>query len=181
MTVVDFVDLDVAASTFLADPPPSPSPRIRGGDRVRVCTPREFIRAGYRKTAEDYKVEAEDLYRSLRQTHPEVVRLMRSRDLIWALARGLAQGAGLGGPERGVWVRSLSDAVGEVGTAERCWQVRVGSYFPPCGSGEDYEDGGLARARSVTVWAVRGDCGGVRHMLAGDLARVRADGKTKET
>lgn len=173
MSPHSIVDLDVA-STFLVDPPASPKPRIRQGDHVRVCAPRAFVRAGYRKTAANFADEALDLYRGLRRTHPEVVRLMQSRDLIQALARGLAHRAGLGGPERGVWVRPIPEAeVGRVGVVIGApQQVRVGRYYPPSGSGEDYEDGGLAGARTVTVWTVRLDEDGARQMLAGDLARV---------
>lgn len=117
---------------------------------------------------------ADDLYHDLRRTHPEVVRLMRSRDLIQALARGLAHRAGLGGPERGVWVEPIpEDKAGRIGVvvgAPR--QVRVGRYYPPRGAGEDYENGGLTGARTVTVWDVRLGDGGVWKMLAGDLVRV---------
>ena len=58
--------------------------------------------------------------------------------------------------------------VGEVFEVESTRCVRLGERYPPSGSGEDYEDGGLTQPRTVVLVRLRGSR---TEVISGDLAR----------
>jgi hypothetical protein len=155
--------------------------RLKPGDVLRWARDvRTVTKVGYRKTAADYLDEA----RRRLNEDPNGRRAALSlravifgsastfdpapKDLDWWLARRLAAFDRLGGPERGVHVNERSYGMyrSTPVTVQSTRIVRVGRYYPPFGGGEDYEDGGLAEARSVVL--VRCDLGEV---LSGDLQR----------
>lgn len=179
MSLLDAL-LDDSTGLMLDEPPlfltaaevPPNLLRLKAGDRVRWAdgaTPRRVVRVGYRKSACDYLPDAD---RALRDADAWAAarRLlalgMRDRDLRYALARGLAQRDRLGGPERGLHVRDATWLDREM-TVTATRVVRLGTYYPPSGGGEDHEDGGLADARSVVLVSV-----GCAEVVSGDLVRV---------
>lgn len=131
--------------------------RLRRGDAVRFRegAPRRRVhRVGYRKSAMAYLPEAEALLSWDGGELHQAEQLLRAHgvkhdSLRYVLARGLAARAKLGGPERGVHVLPCPDpGVMEVISTRR---ARLGTYYPPSGRGEDYEDGGLSGVRALVV------------------------------
>jgi hypothetical protein len=87
------------------------------------------------------------------------------KKLIHALAWSMCQRDRCGGPERGIWVNygGSDESLAVRGTRN----VRLGTYYPPSGNGEDYEDGGLSSASVVVL--ISTDCGEV---ISGDYERA---------
>ena len=99
----------------------------------------------------------------------------------WLLARALVRARGFGGPHRGVMVEDVPGPddrrILPVSTphwdgrpllVESTRRVRLGTRYPPSGSGEDYEGGGLSGLRIAVVVRVSGGW----EMLSGDLRRA---------
>lgn len=163
-----FLTVEPLVKVFLtpAEVPRNPQ-KLRKGLKVLLKTPREFIKSGYRKNATDFLEQAREEARDIRFNYPEIASKMMTRDLVWALARGLSRG--LGGPERGVWVSPLPNAfIGRAFEITEFSSARIGLYYPPRGSGEDFENGGLSEARTVSVLHLSHD-NSMYRVLAGDV------------
>ena len=162
------------ARTFLTgETVPANLSRLKRGDRLAWAdSKRAVVRVGYRKSALDFKDAAKDLVNS----NPKLwgaYRTLRDatgapdRYLFYALARGLASRARLGGPERGIVVEPQDWLPDEI-EVETTRVTRLGNYYPPSGGGEDYEDGGLTDVRCVVLVKAKG----VHPLLiSGDLRR----------
>ena len=162
-------------STFLtaADVPPNLK-GLHEGDFVRWgndATPRVVTRVGYRKTATDYR---DDATRALATVEGRLamngLRAMaggpvRTKDVVFAIARAMCARDHCGGPERGLVVEPRDDR--RVMRVAGTRIVHIGDYYPPRGSGEDYEDGGLNNRRAIVL--VRTGRGEV---ISGDLVRA---------
>jgi hypothetical protein len=179
---VTYLDwLDTPAHIALPDPvfltateaPPNLL-RLKPGERVRWASlerRRTVLRVGYRKIATDYLEEAGNLlcwdggecWPTLQHLQKFGVNL---NDLSFTLARGLARKNKLGGPDRGIWVVEAGPGpeTFEVGPVRN---VRLGTYYQPCGSGEDYTDGGLEHPRVVVLVSTEEG-----EVISGDLVRV---------
>jgi hypothetical protein len=158
--------------------------RLRVGDVLRwVGSVRLVTGVGYRKTAADYLDEARHRL-NVDKNARQAALLLRAvihgsastfdptpRDLDWWLARRLAAADRLGGPERGLHVVESPYLLDYRDTPVKVLDtrvVRLGTYYPPSGGGDDYESGGLSGPRSVVL--VSSDIGEV---ISGDLARVQ--------
>ena len=144
------------------------------GSTVRIVQPRAVMRVGYRTTWKDYTDDARKLLMKV-QGESETFRALASpirpldRELVRATARVIAGANHLGGPERGVHFRELPNSfVGQLYTVESRRNVRIGTYYAPSGSGEDYEEGGLTGAYTIVLLKL--DCG--FEVLASDVERA---------
>lgn len=162
--------------------------RLQPGEQVRVLRVRRVVRVGYRLSAKDFLPEAKRLLNTpashaARLTLCVTVGVENIHGLTYAVARALAAKAGLGGPDRGIHVREDTGAnaldvvypgaaygIGEVTYVESTRRVILGRYYPPSGGGEDYEEGGLAKPRTIVLVSLLG--GG--EVLSGDLERTGA-------
>lgn len=166
--------------------------RLQPGERVRILRPRSVLKVGYRKSAADFvhaeavsaisgvRAEILALERALlRAAYPSETaaasiwypqsRLHLEYDkLQWVIARALARREHLGGPERGIHMATWDQHPAEL-SVESTRTVQLGTYYPPSGSGEDFDSGGLSDRRSVVL--VRLGPVGVE-VLSGDLERV---------
>ena len=155
--------------------------RLKPGDKLQWHTPRRVIRVGYRKSAQDYMDEAKKRLNSPASRSALLTLTINlglppaGLDLQHPVARALAAKDGLGGPERGIWVQPRIAPEGEPEpldlapiTVKSTYCVRLGTYYPPGGSGEDYEDGGLSSPRTVVL--VVSTCGTT--FISGDLRRI---------
>lgn len=145
---------------------------VRVGDRVRIPSGREVERVGYRLTIASQMPAADLLIRTpegfqaaqalavacgLKRIHGSASNALR-----YAMATMLLQSKGYGGVERGVEVKMWDGAF--VGQVIEKRQAQVGTRYPGCGSGEDYESGGLSPRKTIVLvkvagfgWAFSGD------------------------
>lgn len=150
--------VEPAPPVFITDPPPN-GPTLRVGDWVSLKPDAMWvIRAGYRKRAADYLPEADRALAGLRYSSSwqAVIETLgvkpAHRDLRWAVARAMAQRDGLGGPDRGLLVEPVrEDHRALLFQVVDKRMTRIGRYYPPSGSHDDYEDGGLSGARTVVL------------------------------
>lgn len=152
--------------------------RLKKGDVVRLrpgATARRVDRVGYRKTMLDYLEPAADLLRSVAGTAAlrslsnlvgQQVEAKRVRDVI---ARALAQKDELGGRERGIVTYPLHGGLEGVQLEVLATRnVTVGTYYPPSGLYDDYEDGGLDPRATIVLVKTR-----LGWLISGDLERVK--------
>jgi hypothetical protein len=187
----------VAPRAFLtaADVPPNLL-RLKPGDWVEVLRRRTVVRVGYRLRADEVRSEAEaplnaggeawELRRAfcrwLRPADPTAFLTAKEfADLSWLVARRMVSARRFGGPDRGAVVEehppSLVERGGatyppEVAQVHSTRVVRLGKRYGPCGSGDDYEDGGLESPRSVVL--VRLSYAWCPERFSGDVRRCAA-------
>lgn len=139
-----------------------PNKTWRPDDRVRLTIPRRVLRVGYRRGLDD-AAEAvphvaeqaiAELYAAtcgVPTPPPWQVSRRASRLVNRALQSMWLTIHGMGGCDRGVhWMRVSADPE-TIYTVIGKRMARVGTYYPPCGSGEDYEPGGLSPSRVVVL------------------------------
>jgi hypothetical protein len=173
--------------------------RLREGEQVVAQVWRPVYRVGYRLRADDLLDEAQrvladpdvaaatsTLNKALRKAGNDDLRaligpIVHERGLRMAVARGLVQARRFGGPDRGILVlpgeaprdAAITQFLGENAytvSGTRC--VQVGVRFPSSGSGEDYEDGGLHRRKTVVLLRLKEVCG---EFISGDFQRLSPD------
>ena len=123
----------------------------RVGDKVRILTPKFVARVGYPLTVVDVRHEIEE-----HSNLDEAMRLLGIETLQWAARRDFIHGAAcalvrlrrFGGKERTIhYIDGFQCREGLTARiiGKRC--VRTGTYYPPGGSYDDYEPGGLDNAK----------------------------------
>lgn len=152
-------------STFEPHPPRPGKVPIRVGDRVKVINPRVVEKVGYRKSWKDYYILAENLLHNI--PCPDSLKsIWTQRNHIKGLAKAMADRDSLGGPERGVHLRDIPPP-DRVLIVHGKRNARIGTYYPPSGHGEDYDDGGLRNAYTIVILSTSHG-----EFLSTDLERV---------
>lgn len=123
----------------------------RVGDKVLIKTPKFIVRVGYPLTVVDVRHEIEK--------HPnldEAMALLGLTSRKWAVQRDFVHGAacalvrqrGFGGRERTIhYVEGFQCGEGLTTRIVGKRSVRTGTYYPPSGSDDCYEPGGLDNAK----------------------------------
>lgn len=156
--------------------------RLHVGDRVRIISDRRVVRVGYRKIPSDYYEEVRALLGSgdgfgvwLRLEAVLGFPLRGGRrqgKLIDAIAFAKAQADGYGGPDRGVWIEAGERSSEVEHHVDSIRHARLGRRYGARGSTglwtDDYEPGGLAEGRTITI------CGVGPEYLSGDLELIKA-------
>lgn len=158
-----------------ADIPPN-TLRLRAGEWVRILRERPVVRVGYRLRADDLLSVAREAlkeggsawelrrafcrWRSVSEGALNDLTVKEQDDLANLVARQMVRSRNFGGPHRGILVQPReptqvelagAEYPGEVAQVFSTRTVRVGRRFGPSGSGEDYENGGLAGDRPVIL------------------------------
>lgn len=191
---------EIKSAEFLTiEDVPVNGPTLRVGGMVVAVERRTVQRVGYRLCLSDAPPMPPEAMDGLRQIAkaagwPQDAGLLSSRVNMPYKASNKANDLWrylwlrrqrMGGPDRGVHVWGGLPMAGHYGfrgsevkrTGERLCVVskrmaRVGTYYPPSGSGEWHEDGGLCPSRTVVLVTVKDEDDDERwEMMAGDLAQ----------
>lgn len=118
---------------------------IRVGDTVIIKIPKSVKRVGYPKSKSDY-TELAKLYVELsdfKYAHFKV-----KEKLVDAFSYALLHRDHFGGAQRQIFFETRPSLEGQEAVVEKLRTVMTGVYFPPTGSGEDWEPGGLSQMKA---------------------------------